>query len=161
MTVSSGPVRARPATSADAELASELVALCHTAMLAQRDGELWNSLDKNSLAVTARLQQRINGSIVIIGEIKEVPVGVAVLDLRRPSDHIGDAPIAVIEEIYTMPDARGVGVGSAMITTAVEWCHTVGARGIEAIALPGDRNTKNFFEAHRLTARSIRVHRTL
>ena len=115
-------------------------------MLAQRDGELWNSLDKNSLAVTARLQQRINDSIVIIGEIKEVPVGVAVLDLRRPSDHIGDAPIAVIEEIYTMADARGVGVGSAMITTAVEWCRSVGARGIEAIALPGDRNTKNFFK---------------
>ena len=36
-----------------------------------------------------------------------------------------------------------------------------GAVGIEALALPGDRATKNFFEAQGMVARAIIVHRQL
>lgn len=36
-----------------------------------------------------------------------------------------------------------------------------GCLGIDALALPGNRETKNFFEASGLTARAIVVHRSL
>jgi hypothetical protein len=36
-----------------------------------------------------------------------------------------------------------------------------GAIGIDALALPGDRATKNFFETFGLKARAIVVHRSL
>ena len=35
------------------------------------------------------------------------------------------------------------------------------AAGIDGFALPGDRETKNFFERFGLTARAILVHRSL
>ena len=43
----------------------------------------------------------------------------------------------------------------------LEWCRSRGCVGIDAVALPGDRHTKNFFETFGLTARAIVVHRNL
>ena len=43
----------------------------------------------------------------------------------------------------------------------VAWAQERGAVGIDALALPGDRHTKNFFETFGLTARALVVHRDL
>jgi GNAT superfamily N-acetyltransferase len=55
------------------------------------------------------------------------------------------------------PAARGVGVGRALLTSAREWATTQGASALDSSALPGDRSTKNFFEAHWMVARLIIV----
>ncbi len=55
------------------------------------------------------------------------------------------------------PAARGVGVGRALLTSAREWATTQGASALDSSALPGDRSTKNFFEAHGMVARLIIV----
>ena len=41
------------------------------------------------------------------------------------------------------------------------WAKRWGCIGVDSLALPGDRDTKNFFETHGLVARAITVHRTL
>ena len=41
------------------------------------------------------------------------------------------------------------------------WASAAGADGVDSIALPGDRVTKNFFERFGLTARALQVHRRL
>ena len=41
----------------------------------------------------------------------------------------------------------------------VAWAHERGCVGIDALRLPGNRDTKNFFERFGLTARAIVVHR--
>ena len=44
---------------------------------------------------------------------------------------------------------------------AMAWCREKGCLGIDSVALPGDRATKNFFESFGLVARALRVHRPL
>jgi hypothetical protein len=41
------------------------------------------------------------------------------------------------------------------------FCETRDCLGVDAIALPGNRDTKNFFETFGLVARAILVHRPL
>ncbi len=59
------------------------------------------------------------------------------------------------------PDAREVGVGEAVLARALEWATARGCIGVDAWALPGERATKNFFEAAGFTARLLVVHRSL
>ena len=59
------------------------------------------------------------------------------------------------------PDARGVGVGSALMEAAVAWCEAQGCRDIDALALPGDRATKQRLEAAGFTARLLTLNRRL
>ena len=74
--------------------------------------------------------------------------------------HDGRA-IARITDLYVLPDARKVGVGEAMMVTLEEWARERSLVGLDAVALPGDRDTKNFFETFGLVARAIQVHRSL
>ena len=41
------------------------------------------------------------------------------------------------------------------------WCRSQGCIGVDSLALPGNRETKNFFESFGLVARAIVVHRSL
>ena len=59
------------------------------------------------------------------------------------------------------PRARGVGVGYELMRACVEIARRAGCVGIDARALPGDRETKNFFESFGLVARSLVVHSAL
>jgi hypothetical protein len=43
----------------------------------------------------------------------------------------------------------------------VAWAEAAGCVGIDSLALPGNRETKNFFETFGLVARAIVVHRPL
>jgi GNAT superfamily N-acetyltransferase len=69
--------------------------------------------------------------------------------------------LGVIEAIYVDPRIRGCGVGEALMAAALEWFTSCGCRGAEASALPGSRETKNFFEDHGLKARLLTVYRSL
>ena len=67
-----------------------------------------------------------------------------------------------MRDIYVDPDAREVGVGEAMMDRGAGVVRGPGlSSGVDAVALPGDRATKNFFERFGLTARAIVVHRAL
>ncbi len=66
-----------------------------------------------------------------------------------------------IEAIWVEPDARELGLGEALLTTAIDAAVARGATAIEAVALPGDRATKNLFERFAIKARAIIVHRSL
>lgn len=87
------------------------------------------------------------------GLVDGVPVGYGLVS--------ADGEIAVIEELHVDPQARAVGVGEAILDAAVAWAAEVGCTGIDAFALPGARETKNFFETFGLTARLLVLHRDL
>ena len=96
--------------------------------------------------------------LVVLGTIDDVPVGYALVQVRiLPS---GDR-LGVVEELYVDPEGRDVSVGEAMMDDLVAFCRAAGCVGIDALALPGDRSTKNFFETFGLVARAIVVHRSL
>ena len=90
---------------------------------------------------------------VVVGCIGAVPVSVATLALS--------GPVAQLTAIFTLPEARGVGVGDALLAECERFALAAGATVLESVALPGDRHTKNFFEAHGMVSRLLVVSRSL
>jgi GNAT superfamily N-acetyltransferase len=92
------------------------------------------------------------------GTIDGVVVGYAAAHDEELAD---GSLLGVIDDLFVEPDARGVGVGEALMELILEWCATRGCSGVDATALPGNRATKNFFEESGFTARLLVMHRRL
>jgi GNAT superfamily N-acetyltransferase len=100
-----------------------------------------------------------SGVALFVGEFHECVVGLlAVTTLTRPGSTTASGRV---ECCYVEPDARGVGVGSALMEAAVHWCQDQGCTDIDARALPGDRATKQRLEAAGFTARLLTLNRRL
>ena len=128
---------ARVATEADVPRIVELARQAAAALQEQRGGPLWTLRE---------------------GRLEPLDAGFAAArweTLRDGSRH------AVVDELYVEPEGRGVAVGEVLMDSVLEWCEAAGCAGVDAVALPGDRETKNFFERFGLTARAIIVHRRL
>lgn len=95
--------------------------------------------------------------LVQLGYLDDVPLGVTLV----VADKAGDSLIAVVRELYVTPDARGVGLGEAMMNAVMQWAAQQRCAGVDGYAFPGDRATKNFFESFGLVARGIVVHRNI
>jgi GNAT superfamily N-acetyltransferase len=151
---------ARLATSDDVQHIGELARLAIAELSAQRGGRLWAIREARAEPLDAALAAALEDAVhlVLAGTIDESVVGYSVVHLEHLRD---DRPLAVIDDLYVEPDARGVGVGEALINHVVAWARQHGCAGIDALTLVGNRATKNFFEAHGLTARAILVHRDL
>jgi GNAT superfamily N-acetyltransferase len=125
-----------------------------------RGGDLWAATvhRRSPLieAFTAEMAQ--SDRLVVVGTVDEALAGYGVVREEMLND---GRPLGVVEDLYTEPTARGVGVGEAMMNLLVAWCRERHCIGIDAVALPGNRATKNFFETFGLTARAIVVHRSL
>lgn len=95
---------------------------------------------------------------VCIGEVDGTAVGylVAVVETMRSAERL-----TRVSDLWVHPEARGVGVGAALMSYAVDIARSHSCVGIDARALPGDRVTKNFFESFGLVARTIEVHKSL
>jgi GNAT superfamily N-acetyltransferase len=94
-----------------------------------------------------------------VGEFHGTPVGLgAATTFTRPGTHVLSGRI---ECCYVEEAARGVGVGSALMASLVDWCTEKGCRDIDAPALPGDRLSKQRFEAAGFTARLLVLNRPL
>ncbi len=91
------------------------------------------------------------GAQLFAGEFEGVVVGV--LGVTAPGPEEGGR--GRIECCYVERDARGVGVGTALMQAAVAWCRDRGCREVDAFALPGDRATKQRLEAEGFTARLL------
>jgi GNAT superfamily N-acetyltransferase len=95
---------------------------------------------------------------VFVGEYAGVALGYAAISAETLRDR---SSLAVITDLYVEPQARQVGVGEALMVLLVGWAAERGCIGIDATALPGDRQTKNFFEASGFTARMLVMHHRL
>lgn len=74
---------------------------------------------------------------------------------------ISEETVVSLSDIYTMPDARDVGVGEILLESALAWAIAHEAVAIDAQTLPGARESKNLFERFGLTARLLTVRRDL
>ena len=66
-----------------------------------------------------------------------------------------------VELIYVEAGARGVGVGEALLDGLAGWFRAAGCGAMDAVALPGNRDAKQFFEEGGLVARLIVMRRSL
>lgn len=71
------------------------------------------------------------------------------------------SPIARIEELFVIPEARSVGVGESVFDALKQWAQEQELVAIDAFVLPGHRQAKNFFETFKMTAHALIVHTRL
>jgi GNAT superfamily N-acetyltransferase len=86
-----------------------------------------------------------------VATLDDVVVGFATLRESR----VGDIRVANVIRVFVTARARRIGVGDALIKGARNTASSRGCSRIDALALPGDRDTKNLFERNGLTARLI------
>lgn len=98
---------------------------------------------------------RHDDGFTLVAEFESVIVGFVTV---RVAVH-GAAPVATIERIRVTEAARRVGVGDALLAGASVEARTRGCTRLDALALPGDRDTKNLYERNGLTARLITASR--
>ena len=151
---------ARRAVEADIAAVAELAAGAAAEMTPRRGGSVWSRLEARSgpLDESLRRDLRAGDALMVVGTIDEAVVGYGAVRLVALHD---GAVVGRVSDIYVVPEARGVGVGEVMMNLLLDWARRRGCIGVDSLALPGDRGTKNFFETHGLVARAITVHRAL
>jgi GNAT superfamily N-acetyltransferase len=129
----------------------------------ERGGPMWQLLHGRPDPLPATLSADLTEAAsdvgaVLLGLWDGAPAGYA----AAHREELGDGTaIAVVSDVYVEPGFRGIGIGDALMTSLLRWAADHGCRGIDALALPGMRQSKNFFERFGLTARAILVHRDL
>lgn len=154
-------VAARPADAAtEVGVVAELADLAVEELTPLRGGEVWRRESGRSVPATASIAADLDDpdAHVVVGTIDEVPVGYGVVHAVSMRD---GSTLGRITDLFTLPGARGVGVGESVMDALVAWSAERGCFGVDSVALPGDRHTKNFFESFGLVARAIVVHRSL
>lgn len=151
---------ARRAVDADLSVVVEMAAHAAEEMAPLRGGSVWARLEARTEPLRESIHRdlRADDALVVVGTIDEAVVGYGAVRLVELHDR---ASLGRVSDIYVLPEARGVGVGEAMMDLLLAWAHARGCIGVDSLALPGDRSTKNFFETHGLVARAITVHRAL
>ncbi len=153
----------RPASVADADACAELCVRALEEISGVRGGSLFA---RRETGLLAKALMRPGGlslvlsdprRTVVVGLLEDVVVGLA----SARAELVGETSLGVVDAFYVEPDARGVGVGRAMLDDLIAWLGAKGCRAIDVSALPGQRATKNFFEAAGFKARLITMHREL
>jgi len=95
--------------------------------------------------------------LVLVGGFDSVVTGYLVARKTEKENN----QIATIEQVFVTHDARNLGVGDALVTTALTWAREQKLHALDALALPGDRETKNLYERSGLVARLVTVTKKL
>lgn len=90
---------------------------------------------------------------VLVGGLNESVMGFLVARIKDR--------IAIVEQVFVTHNARTLGVGDALVSAIIFWAKSNSFKSLDALALPGDRETKNLYERSGLVARLITVTKTL
>jgi ribosomal protein S18 acetylase RimI-like enzyme len=149
--------RARLAAEADLDAVEAIAATVVADMVDARGGALFLTLESGKGTVRERFGRAValDDQIAIVGCFDDVVFGfvLATIEVLPDGTRLGS-----IEALTVAPEARGVGIGEAMMNLVLGELRAAGCVGVDSRALPGDRETKNFFESFGLKARLLTVH---
>jgi GNAT superfamily N-acetyltransferase len=154
---------ARQAVRADGDRCAELCQGALDSLQGHRGGPLFSRRETGLVAKALLRPGGLDRLLadgrrrVLVGTIDDMVVGLALGRI----DAVGEASLGIIDACFVEPDARGVGVGRALVDDLVAWFTSSGCRGVDVTALPGDRQTKNFLESSGFKARLLTLHRPL
>jgi GNAT superfamily N-acetyltransferase len=153
---------ARPAVPADLPRLSELARLAAEELRPTRGGEVFLAREAAAQVEGPHLPHPADGlpgeGQVWVGTIDDAIIGYASARVEKLAD---GAAHGVLDAFFVEEGARGVGIGEAMMTEVLAWLRDRGCTGVDAVALPGHRATKNFFEETGFTARLLVMYRRL
>jgi GNAT superfamily N-acetyltransferase len=150
----------RPAARADLPRLAALARELHAELAALRGGDVWAAEDARPEPLEDAFAALLSDpdAVVLVGLIDEVVVGFGVLVLETLST--GEL-LGRVTELFVEPPARAIGVGEGIADDLVRFAADHDCIGVDALALPGHRETKNFFEEQGFTARALIMHRSL
>lgn len=97
-------------------------------------------------------------SIAVVGTYNDSVFGYGIVSTAPLSD---GEQLGIIEHLVVDPEIRKSGIGEAMMNLIIDELKSRGCMRVDSYALPGDRNTKNFFESFGLKARLLTVHKEI
>ena len=144
----------RPAGIADVARLAELNRAVIDELSPMRGGGIWKAREARQEPIEDRLEDLLDDldARVLVATIDGTVVGYAVAHLEHLTD---GSVLGVIDDIFVEDGARQVGLGELMINDLMSWCEERKCVGMDAMALPGHRATKNFFEDSGFTARQL------
>lgn len=148
---------ARPARAEDRQACTRLLSQALMAAESMRGGAALVG-DATTVSLLERWTRSDDGAHLMVGEYEGAVVGLLAVTAGAGPGGVANG---LIECCYVETGARGVGVGTALMEAAVEWCTERGYAGVDAPALPGDRPTKQRLEAAGFTARLLTLNRRL
>jgi GNAT superfamily N-acetyltransferase len=107
--------------------------------------------DAQSCQELEQQAQGNNAGFTLIVEVDSVVVGFATVQISK----VAGSSVATVVRVFVTARARRVGVGDALINAAKQHARQANCVRIDALSLPGDRDTKNLYERNGLTARLI------
>lgn len=150
----------RPAVRDDLVTVAELAREVRAELTPTRGGAVWAVREARPEPVEAWLERSIEDptQLLLVATLDGVVVGYAACRIEDLRD---GSRLAVIDDLYVTEGARQVSLGETMMNEVLIWATEHRCRGVDALALPGNRAAKNFFETFGLVARAILVHRDL
>ena len=150
----------RLAAIADLDIVAELMGEAVAEQVDARGGAIWSRRETQPTPHRMSVEQAFHDpdQEIWVGTIDEVIVGYAIcrLEVLRTGELL-----AMVTDLFVLEGAREVAIGEIMMNEIVPWCEARECVGIDALALPGNRQTKNFFETFGFKARLLTVHRPL
>ncbi len=144
--------QARPALAADRQACTRLLSEALVAAGTLRGGA---ALVGDATPVTLLDRWTGAGAQLLVGDYEGAVMGLA----AATASHGPGGRRGLVECCYVERGARGVGVGSALLAAAVAWCEAQDCAEVDALALPGDRATKQRLEGAGFTARLLTLSR--
>ena len=148
----------RPAEPGDLPVIEDLAGLLRDELVPMRGGRIWSLREARAEPPSEVELFGNDDTRAVVGTIDDVVVGYGVARIEPVHD---GSPLGLITELFVHPEARGVGIGELILVDLVGFLSGRGCIGIDAMALPGHRAAKNFFEQQGFVARRIVMHTSL
>ncbi len=149
----------RPATPADVPRIAELARAAIAELAPTRGGAVWKAREARAEPIEEGIEALLDDDDmrVVVATIDGVVLGYGVVRL----EHLADGSVlGIVDDIFVEEGAREIGLGEMMMDDLVAWCDERKCIGMDAMALPGHRATKNFFEESGFTARQLIMHKS-
>jgi len=149
---------ARLATPADIPIIAQIAGRIREEKQPTRGGAMLLAREAGPWPLEERVAALIESpdGLAVVGTYDDVIFGYGLATYERLTD---GRLLGRLDDLAVDADARGSGIGEAMMNLVLSEMRSAGCIGVDSRALPGDRETKNFFESFGLKARLLVVHR--